>query len=185
VTVIDTVERLVAPILRDLDLELYDLDFGGGKLSVTVERAGGDAPAGAVDLDTIALVTRLLGRELDHADPIPGRYHLEVSSPGLERTLRTSAHFRRAVGETVAVRTAGGAEDQRRAKGELLAADDDGITVRDGDTGREERIAYADVERARTVFAWGPAPKPGKASDRNTRRARREDAAEPAEVKHT
>jgi ribosome maturation factor RimP len=177
--VVDTVERLVAPILGDLGLELYDLDFGGGKLSVTVERAAGsDAPAGAVDLDTIALVTRLLGRELDHADPIPGRYHLEVSSPGLERNLRTPAHFRRAVGENVAVRTLAGADEARRATGELVAADDAGITVRDGETGREHQIAYADIERARTVFLWGPAPKPGKGE----RTTRRKDTAVPGEA---
>ena len=53
-TVVDAVERLVAPILDDLGLELYDVEFGGGKLAVTIHRAGG------VDLDTIALVTRLL-----------------------------------------------------------------------------------------------------------------------------
>jgi ribosome maturation factor RimP len=158
VSVVETVEQLVAPILADLGLELYDVDFSGGKLLVTIDRDGG------VDLEIIALVTRLLGRELDHADPIPGRYHLEVSSPGLERALRTPAHFQRAVGATVAVRTLGGAESERRATGELIAADDESITVRDDDTRVDRRIAYRDVERARTVFSWGPAPKPGKAA---------------------
>jgi ribosome maturation factor RimP len=156
VTVVDTVERLVAPILHDLGLELYDVEFGGGKLAVTIHRAGG------VDLDTIALVTRLLGRELDHADPVPGRYHLEVSSPGLERTLRTPAHFRGAIGETVAVRTTSGADDERRIQGELIEADDDALTIRDAATSSPRRVAYADVDRARTVFTWGPGPKPGK-----------------------
>lgn len=182
-TVVDAVERLVAPILADLGLELYDLEFGGGKLAVTVERAGDDGPPGAVDLDTIALVTRLLGRELDHADPIPGRYHLEVSSPGLERTLRTPAHFRRARGETVAVRTAGGADDQRRARGELVGADDGGITVRDDDSGQERRIAYTDIDRARTVFTWGPAPKPGKGPGRK-RPVDASASGTPSEVSH-
>jgi ribosome maturation factor RimP len=176
-TVVDTVERLLAPILADLGLALYDLEFGGGKLAVTVERAG-DGPPGGVDLDTIALVTRLLGRELDHADPIPGRYHLEVSSPGLERSLRTPAHFRRAVGETVAVRTRSGPDDERRATGELIVADDDGVTVRDDTTAAERRIAYADIDRARTVFAWGPAPKPGNASKRGpSRRPKHEEVS--------
>ena len=46
---------------------------------------------GGVDLDQLALATRLISRELDHQDPIPGKYTLEVTSPGVERTLRTPA----------------------------------------------------------------------------------------------
>ncbi len=175
-TVVDTVERLVAPILDDLGLELYDVEFGGGKLAVTVDRAGG------VDLDTIALVTRLLGRELDHTDPVPVRYHLEVSSPGLERKLRTPAHFRGAIGETVAVRTTSGEDEQRRVNGELIQADDDGVTIRDGDTSGERHIAYADVDRARTVFTWGPTPKPGKSTHTKKSTARRPDERGASEV---
>jgi ribosome maturation factor RimP len=154
-TVVDRVRALVSPLLADLGLEIYDLEHTGGVLRVTVDREGG------VDLDTIALATRIVSRELDHSDPIPGRYTLEVTSPGLERTLRTPTHFAGAVGTVVTVRTRPETEGERRAKGELVAADDRGITVKQGD-GVERFVPYDDIERARTVFEWGPSARPAK-----------------------
>ncbi|HEY1278035.1 MAG TPA: ribosome maturation factor RimP, partial [Acidimicrobiales bacterium] len=114
-----------------------------------------------VDLDTIALATRIVSRQLDHSDPIPGRYTLEVTSPGLERNLRTPAHFERAVGSAVNVRTLPDVEGERRVRGELIAADGDGVTVKQDD-GVERRLRYDEIERARTVFEWGPTPRPAK-----------------------
>jgi ribosome maturation factor RimP len=151
----EEVAGLVAPLLADLGLSLYDCEHHGGTVRVTVDRPGG------VDLETLSLATRVVSRELDHADPIPGRYTLEVTSPGLERALRTPAHFRASLGATVSVRTRPGIEP-RRVQGMLREADDDGIVVvaAEGDLA-EVRLAYADVERARTVFTWGGAPKPG------------------------
>ena len=153
--VVDRVRALVTPILSDLGLGLYDLDFGGGLLKITVDRAGG------VDLDTIALVTRLVNRELDHTDPVPGKYTLEVSSPGIERSLRRPEHFLSAIGDTVNVRLRDVTNDERRFQGTLVAADEDGITVRT-ESG-ERHVPYAHVDRARTVFEWGPPPKGGAA----------------------
>jgi ribosome maturation factor RimP len=156
-TAVQRVTEIVTPILADLRVQLYDCELSGGVLRITVDREGG------VDLDTIALVSRLVSRELDHDDPVPGRYTLEVTSPGLERPLRRPDHFRAAVGATVAVRLAHPVDELRRLHGTLVAADDDTITVRlDGDPDRERTVAYTDVERARTVFVWGPSPKPGK-----------------------
>ena len=87
-----------------------------------------------------------------------------MCSPGLERRLRTPRHFARAVGESVKIKltaAAGNARDgERRLEGEIAAADDDGVTLRTGSG--DERLAYDDIDRARTVFEWGPAPKPGK-----------------------
>jgi ribosome maturation factor RimP len=160
--VTERVHELITPVLSDLGLDLYDLDHAGGVLRVVVDRPGG------VDLTAIASATRSISRELDHADPIPGRYQLEVTSPGLERTLRTPAHFAGAVGATVKVRTHAHVEGERRVEGLLTAADDGGITITtvDDDQVGERRIAYADIERARTVFVWASSPKPGKGGAR-------------------
>ncbi|HET7489011.1 MAG TPA: ribosome maturation factor RimP [Acidimicrobiales bacterium] len=143
------VRSLVEPALEADGLELVDVLFAGGVLQVFVDRPGG------IDLDTISAVTTTVSNLLDEHDPVPGHYTLEVSSPGLERPLRRPDHFRRFVGTTVAVKTRPGAEGDRRAKGVLEAADDEGVVV----AGR--RLLYADIERAHTVFEWGPAPKPG------------------------
>ncbi|HRE02170.1 MAG TPA: hypothetical protein PLV68_12780, partial [Ilumatobacteraceae bacterium] len=85
---------------------------------------------GGVTLDQLALITRLIGREFDHHDPIAHHYTLEVSSPGLERALRTPAHFQREVGKVVNVRMRAITDGVRRVQGVLVAADDDTITVR-------------------------------------------------------
>ncbi len=76
-----------------------------------------------------AACTRTISRALDEHDPIDGRYALEVGSPGLERPLRTPAHYAGAVGTTVKVKTTPGVEGERRVEGTITAADDDGITV--------------------------------------------------------
>jgi ribosome maturation factor RimP len=162
-TVADRVRDLVLPLLAERDIELYDIEVSGPVLKVVVDRKGG------LDLDVLAKATRAVSHALDEADPIAGTYTLEVTSPGLERTLRTPQHFARAVGETVKVKAtadaAADSPDDRRLAGQLSAADDDGITVRTGvdDEGApvEHRLAYADIERARTVFEWGPGDKPG------------------------
>jgi ribosome maturation factor RimP len=153
--IIERVNQLVEPICADLGVELFDVDHAGGILRVTVEREGG------VDIGTISLITRELSRALDHDDPIPGRYTLEVSSPGLERPLRRQSHFVRSVGQRIKVKTKPQVEGDRRLEGTLAAAGDDGIQLV-ADDGTTRSLAYDDIERANTIFEWGPAPKPGK-----------------------
>lgn len=143
------VRELVEPVLDAGGLELVDVQFAGGALQIFVDRPGG------IDLDAISAVSTTVSGILDDNDPVPGRYTLEVSSPGLERPLRRPEHFRRFVGSTVAVKTTPAVEGERRVQATLEEADDEGIVV----GGR--RLRYDEVERARTVFEWGPAPKPG------------------------
>jgi ribosome maturation factor RimP len=151
---IDTLRELAAPIVAALDAEIYDLEFTGGVFRVTVDRAGG------VDLETVAEATRQISRQLDLDDPIPGRFTLEVTSPGLERNLRTAEHWSKAVGEHVRVKMQSTHDGERRVDGTVVSADQDTATL-DGADGTVQ-IPLAAVERARTVFAWGPKPKPGK-----------------------
>ncbi len=151
--VAERVRALVEAPLAASGLELVDVEHQASVLRITVDRPGG------IDLDTISAASTVVSAELDRHDVVPGRYVLEVSSPGVERPLRTPPHFRRFVGATVAVRTRPGAEGDRRVEGVLESADDDGIVV----GGR--RLAYADVDRARTVFEWGtPGPRPGRSA---------------------
>ncbi len=156
--VVERTRAIVMPILNDLGLELYDCEFGGGVLRVTV-----DKPSGAVDLDEIALVTRLVSRDLDHDDFVPGRYTLEVSSPGLERHLREPKHFRWAVGRDVVIRLRDVSAAERRLAGRVATAGDDAIEVIPSEgpnRGATVQVAYGDIDRARTVFVWAAAPKP-------------------------
>ena len=158
--VVDRVTSLVAPIVTDLGLDLYDIEYTGGIVRIVVDtQPGGQA---GVSLENIALITRLVSREFDHSDPIPGRYTLEVTSPGLERTLRLPRHFVREVGKTIAVRLSSALDGQRRIQGDLVSASEDTIVVRLTDNALTEvTIPLSIVERAKTVFQWGPTPKPG------------------------
>jgi ribosome maturation factor RimP len=160
---VDTPERvraLAAPLVEAAGAGLYDVEFTGGVLRITLEKEGG------VDIGLIGRVTRDVSRALDEADPIAGQYTLEVSSPGLERPLRRPEHFAGAVGSLVALKTKPGVEGERRVKGVLVAVDADRITVApaDAEPGITRELGIDDLERARTVFEWGPAPKPGTGS---------------------
>ena len=151
----ERVRELVEPVLATSDLELVDVEIGRGLVRLSLDRPGG------IDLEAISAISPAISAALDAGDPLPERYHLEVSSPGLERPLRTPAQFQRFVGSKVSVRTLPGAEGERRVTGTLSAADEEGVVVTPADGGPGRRVLYADVERARTVFEWGPAPKPG------------------------
>jgi ribosome maturation factor RimP len=149
----DLAEAL-SPLLADRGLDLVDVELHGSELTVFVDRVGG------VDLDTLGEATRAVSAALDELDPLPGRYTLAVSSPGLERRLRTPAHFARAVGEAVTVRVHAGSSDVRRVRGTLESADEDGCTLVGPDLPDGSlRISYGEIERARTIFEWGPQPK--------------------------
>jgi ribosome maturation factor RimP len=160
-TTIERLRPLVDSVLRARELELYDLELSGSTLRVLADREGG------VDLDALSKASGELSAALDGAEPVPGRWVLEVSSPGVERKLRTPHHFRSALGRTVTVKTVAGTDGERRLTGVLTAADDDGVTV-SGDAG-ERRLAYGDIERARTVFEWGANPPAGRGRRKRTR----------------
>lgn len=173
-TVINTVTRLVTPIVSDLKLDLYDVEMRSGTLRVTIDTSPGltreDGRPAGVDLDTLALATRLISKELDAQDPISGHYTLEVTSPGLERSLRTPAHFQRELGKVAAIRLSNVVNGERRITGTLVAADERTVTVRlteaaggDRATIGSERTVHIDqIDRARTVFVWEKNEKPGK-----------------------
>ncbi len=152
------------PVVGAAGLELIDVELRSGVLLVTVDREGG------VDLEALTEANRAVSAALDQRDPIPGRYTLEVSSPGVERNLRTPAHFARAVGETVSVKTRPQVPGERRLLGVLRGADDDGVELEvEGAPDGPVRLAYGEIDRARTVFEWGSAPKPGGGSTKTRR----------------
>ncbi|HYF45353.1 MAG TPA: ribosome maturation factor RimP [Acidimicrobiales bacterium] len=152
----DRVAAIVAPLADERGLDLYDVEQHQASLRVLVNREGG------VDIDTLAELSRAVSRALDEVDPVAGKYTLEVSSPGLERPLRRPDHFAGAVGEQITVKTVPGTEGDRRVTGELVVADDDGITIRpEGDQDEDERrLGYDQVLAARTLFDWGTTTKP-------------------------
>ncbi len=161
--VVDTVSEVVAPLVDRLGAVLVDVEHHGAVLRVVVDDADG------IGTERLMEVTRAVSQALDDADPLPGQYTLEVSSPGLERPLRRPDQFARAVGEEVSVKTRSSYDGQRRLRGRLVAASAEQVELLVD--GRSVTLALDDVERARTVFEWGPAPKPGKGSKPGAQKA--------------
>lgn len=161
----DAIRALVEPPLVSSGVELWDVEMSRDTLRVLIDRPGG------VDLDALAdLAAKVVSPLLDeHPELTPDAgFTLEVSSPGVERTLRRPEHFAGYIGQPVAVKTAVPVEGARRHQGVLVAADDSetgagGIVVQpdEGPSGHVVSIRYADIDRARTVLVWGPAAKPG------------------------
>ena len=143
-------ESLVRPVVEGAGFELFDVSFGGSGgtriLRVTVDRDG------ALDVDTIASLSDKIARRLDLEGFGDGRYQLEVSSPGIERPLKTPAHYARAVGARVKVKTASAVDDAQVHEGVLVAADEARIEL-DVD-GTPRTIPLARIASARTVVDW-------------------------------
>jgi len=144
-------EILVRPVIEGAGLELVEVAFrresGRRVLRVVVDRDGG------VDLDTIAELSEKVSRRLDLEGFAPGPYALEVSSPGIERTLRAPAEYRRRVGGTVRLKTTTPIGGRTALTGTLVSADDDGVMIAADD--EELHVRYADIAAARTVVDWG------------------------------
>lgn len=143
-------ETLVRPVIEAAGLELVDVSFQGGSgrrvLRLVIDRDGG------VDLDTIAEIAEQVSRRLDLEGFSPGPYELEVSSPGIERSLRRPSEFRRHLGRTVKVKAIRPLDGRTSFVGELSEADDDGIVL--DVAGARVRARYDDVASARTVADW-------------------------------
>ncbi len=142
-------ETPVRSLLSPLGLDLYDLELVAGVLNVVVRRDGG------VDVDALTAANRAISAWLDETDPIEGHFTLDVSSPGLERRLRTPEHFASAVGEIVTLREHRDDGPTRRLEGEVVRADAKTVTIIDAERG-ELTVHLDAIERARTVFHWGP-----------------------------
>lgn len=158
------VRALIEPVVAAEGLDLFDLEQAGPILRVTVDREGG------VDIDDITRTTRAISRALDEHDPIATGYTLEVSSPGLERVLRTPAHYAWAVGRTVSIKTHPDHPVGRRFAGTVTGSTDTTVTVAlDEPLGESITLNLGEIEKARTTFVWGPTPKPGSAGKKSSK----------------
>lgn len=131
---------------------------GRGVEIVTVEVIGSSkSPVVRVYIDTPDGVSfkeltesqEWIGELMDELDPFPGAYTLEVSSPGIDRPLRTPEHFERFAGEQAKVRTNGPIDGRSNFKGRIVSADADVLTL-ELDDGQAE-IPFSAIRRANLV----------------------------------
>jgi ribosome maturation factor RimP len=157
--------RVLEPVALAHGAELVDVEFRpehqGWVLRVFVEKAGSSEQSlstrdAAVSLELCANVSRDLSPALDVVDLIPHAYRLEVSSPGVERPLRTERDFVRFKGQKVRVKrlpSAGGSTAERTIVGLLEGVADGQVRIVEGNRTRE--IPFSTIESARLVFEFG------------------------------
>jgi len=128
--ILEKVRTIAAPLAAAEGLELVDVELAGAgghpTLRLYIDKAGG------VSLDDCTQVSRALSAALDVEDPIEGSYELEVSSPGLDRPLRTREHFEHFTGEKVRVKTFGPlqeADSRKTFVGRLQGMEDESVVV--------------------------------------------------------
>lgn len=143
----DQLIELLQPVVVDLGYELWELEYaarsGGGLLRLYI-----DSPSG-ISLDDCERVSRAVSETLDATDPIEGQYTLEVSSPGLDRVLRTQEHFERFNGERVKVETTAPLNGRKRFAGRLVEVAEGQIAL-DVD-GSVIKLPIAGIHKARVA----------------------------------
>ncbi len=143
--------------------EMVDLRFQreqqGWVLRLFIDRIDGISSAEGVNVDDCAAVSRLVGPILDVENIIEDRYHLEVSSPGVARPLRTLGHFREQQGNKAKIflySTAERVQGSRKMTGEIVdtscESDKQCVNVRVGSV--VEKIALASIQRAELIPDW-------------------------------
>ncbi len=142
----DKLRSLAEPLLTDLGFELVDVvfatEYGRKVLRFFIDKPGG------VTIDDCTQASRELSTLLDVQDPIPQRYTLEVSSPGLDRPLVKEKDFIRYAGKKVKIKTKEPIEGRRNFKATIDSVGDKSISVTDFD-GRRFVIELAQIDRAR------------------------------------
>ena len=134
----------LAPKAAEVGVEIVTVEVVGAKKSPTI-RVYIDTPDG-VGFDELAGAQEWINEIMDSIDPFPGAYMLEVSSPGIDRPLRTPEHFERFTGETAVVVLRAPHEGRAKWTGKL-AGFDDGVVLLEVD-GIVERLPYDDIKKA-------------------------------------
>ena len=122
-------EKLLEPILKENNFELYDVEFvkeaGTFYLRAFIDKEGG------ININDCELVSRRLSDLLDEKDFIPDAYILEVSSPGLGRALKKDKHFEKSIGEEVEVKLFKAIDKQKEFTGFLESFNDEVLVISD------------------------------------------------------
>jgi ribosome maturation factor RimP len=143
-----SLESDIKSMVESLDLKVYDIATVT-EHEETIYRVNIISPStDGVSMDQVVKVTKMISPLLDVTAPVRGDYRLEVSSPGIERKLKSLMHFECAIGEKLRVQTT----EEKKLRGTLKSVEGNKITL-DTDEG-EISFAYGDVIKAATYFEW-------------------------------
>ncbi|MFA5215273.1 ribosome maturation factor RimP [Sulfuricurvum sp.] len=142
-----SLESDVKKMVESIGLSLYDTAILNEN-DQTIYRVSVTAPGG-ISLDKCVEASHLISPLLDVTPPVGGDYRLEVSSPGIERRLKTLDHFVQSIGEKVVFSTI----DKQKYDGELIAATNDEIVIKTKE-GTEQKVPFRSISKAKTYFEW-------------------------------
>ena len=139
--------RALEPRAAQEGVEVVTVEVVGSRKAPTI-RVYIDGPDG-VSFDELARTQSWIGDLMDELDPFPGAYMLEVSSPGIDRPLRTPEHFQRFCGEEAHVRTVRPLDGTSSFKGTLASADGDSVVI-ETEHGTHT-IPFSEIKRANVI----------------------------------
>jgi len=133
----ETIKKDISVVVESLGFNLYDIEVKTRKVTIYIDKEGG------VTIDDCEIVSRNISALLDVKDPFPTSYTLEVSSPGINRKLKTKEHFRAAIGKRCLIQTHFPIDNLRVFKGILNDCDDRGVVIGD------KKIEFDNIKKAR------------------------------------
>ena len=143
-----TVFDFLLPVVNNLGYYLWDVEYvkEGSEwyLRITIDSEEG------ITIDDCEVVHRAIDPVIDEHDPIENSYHLEVSSPGIERVLRTEEHIEAFTGEEVEVKLFAAIDGKKSLRGILGGISDGVVTITVGENTYE--IEHKKISRMTTVF---------------------------------
>ena len=138
------VAGIVRPVLAASGFRLVRVRLtaqNGMTLQIMTEREDG-----SMDVDGCEEASRAVSPALDVEDPIDKAYHLEISSPGIDRPLVRKSDFVTAIGHLAKMETSAPVADRRRFRGNIVAADDESVTI------ERDQVAYGEEPTVRIPF---------------------------------
>jgi len=143
--ILEKIELLVTPVIDENKMELVDLEYlhehGQWILRFYIDKTGG------VTLDDCATMSDRIGQVLDLTDPIPQNYSLEISSPGIYRTLRKPEDFKKFVGQGVDVSLYAPLDGRRHFKGLMESVSSEAVSVQVD--GKSYVLPFAGIAKAK------------------------------------
>jgi ribosome maturation factor RimP len=151
--------ELLTPVVQGVGLECLGVEYAASQGNSLV-RVYIEASDREVNVDDCEVVSREVSATLDVNDPVAGRYTLEVSSPGLDRPLYTTAHFARFTGQQAKVEVNLPVNGRRRFNGPIVAVEGNDVVIEQD--GVAVKIAHPNIHKARLVPDFGDEAKANK-----------------------
>ena len=144
----DTVSEAILPTVLELGYRLWDVTYSkigaDYHLEITIDKDGG------VNIEDCERVHRAIDPILDEVDPIEGFYYLEVSSPGIERELRTEEHILSSIGQDVLAKLYTAKDGVKSVSGVLKSFSDGTVTI--GTEQKDVSLLLKEISKLQTVY---------------------------------